>query len=204
MPGLRWRSWAVWQWLRRRWRRTSSSSPCWSIGPAPTPRTAFRSPTASPITTTSSTNATAASTASRSCSRNATPATPPTAAWNVMSASKVKARPAPPMSSRSRPVLPSRSRKRRRTIRYRSFPWATAARSRATVRCSSGTSRCSAPIGRPPTSSCSTSPRRKAGSTSSRARRSRWSITTRPTARSRSRCCRRWASSMASMSNCCR
>ena len=32
--------------------------------------------------------------------------------------------------------------------------------------------------------------KRKAGSTSSRARRSRWSITTRPTARSRSRCCR--------------
>ena len=63
-------------------------------------------------------------------------------------------------------------------------------RSRATARCSSGTSRCSAPTGRPPTSSCSTSPRRKAASTSSRARRSRWSITTRPTARSRSRCCR--------------
>jgi hypothetical protein len=39
-----------------------------------------------------------------------------------------------------------------------------------------------------PTSSCSTSPRRKADSTSSRARRSRWSITTVPTARSRSRC----------------
>ena len=34
----------------------------------------------------------------------------------------------------------------------------------------------------------STSPRRKAASTSSRARRSCWSITTRPTARSRSRC----------------
>ena len=61
-------------------------------------------------------------------------------------------------------------------------------RERATAACSSGTSRCSAPTGRPPTSSCSTSPRRKAASTSSRARRSCWSITTRPTARSRSRC----------------
>ena len=42
---------------------------------------------------------------------------------------------------------------------------------------------------------------RRAGSTSSRARRSRWSITTCPSAKSRSRCCRSVRSCMAS--NCC-
>src|SRR5947208_2586286 len=77
-------------------------------------------------------------------------------------------------------------------------------RIRATGRYSSGTSRCSAPIGRRPTSSCSTSPRRKAGSISSRARRSPSSITTRPTARSRSRCCRSARRCTDSSLCCCR
>ena len=44
----------------------------------------------------------------------------------------------------------------------------------------------------------------RAAGTSSRARRSPMSITTRPTARSRSRYCRRWPKSTASTSNCCR
>ena len=59
-------------------------------------------------------------------------------------------------------------------------------------RASPGTSRCSAPTGRRPTSPSSTWPRSSAASTTSRARRSRSSSTTAPTARSRSRRCRRW------------
>ena len=50
----------------RRRRRTSSSFRRWSTGPAPTRRTASRSPTAMPTIWTWSTSATAASTASRS------------------------------------------------------------------------------------------------------------------------------------------
>ena len=79
-----------------------------------------------------------------------------------------------------------------RPTRSRSSPWATAAPTPRTARCSPGTSRCSAPTGRQPTSPSSTSPRRSAASTSSRARRSASSFTTAPTARSRSRRCRRW------------
>ena len=86
------------------------------------------------------------------------------------------------------------------STRSRSSPWATAAPTPRTVRSSPGTSRCSAPTGRQPTSPSSTSPRRWAASTSSRARRSASSSTTAPTARSRSRRCRRWPRSTASSS----
>ena len=47
--------------------------------------------------------------------------------------------------------------------RSRSSPWATAAPTPRTAPCSPGTSRCSAPTGRPPTSPSSTSPRRLGG-----------------------------------------
>jgi hypothetical protein len=65
-------------------------------------------------------------------------------------------------------------------------------------------SRWPAPTGWRWTPSSSTSARRKAGWTSSRARRSRWSTTTAPTARRPSRCRRSARPPTASSSPCCR
>ena len=57
------------------------------------------------------------------------------------------------------------------------------------------------PTGTAPPRSSGMRPTSKAASTSSRARRSASSISTRPTARSRSRCCRRWPRTTASSSS---
>ena len=95
-----------------------------------------------------------------------------------------------PTSSRCPPASPSRSPKKRRRQDPALFPWATAARNRATA----SVFQWNFPLlgtywdGR--RYPCAAHRKREGGSTSSRARRSRSSITTRPTARSRSRCCR--------------
>ena len=91
-------------------------------------------------------------------------------------------------SIRIRPASRCSSSRRPRSTRSRSCRWPTACRLRPTAHASRGSSIRRRPIGTARRCSSAMSAARKAGSTSSRARRSASSISTRPTARSRSRC----------------